>query len=96
MGVIVEAKKPVNKSEMLRTDNINAKAFQELILYYMRERITLKNLEIKYLIVTNIHEWFIFDAQLFDRLFAHNKTLVQQFTDFEEKRLSDIRTDFFY
>lgn len=96
VGVIVEAKKPTNKPEMLRTDNINAKAFHELILYYLRERITVKNLEIKYLIVTNIYEWFIFDAQLFERLFAHNKTLVRQFTDFEEKRLSGANTDFFY
>jgi len=96
VGVIVEAKKPANKSEMMRTDNINTKAFQELILYYMRERITQKNLEIKYLIVTNIYEWFIFDAQLFEKLFAHNKTLVKQFTDFEEKRLSGAHTDFFY
>ncbi len=96
VGVIVEAKKPTNKTEMLRTDSINAKAFQELVLYYLRERITQKNLEIKYLIATNIYEWFVFDAQLFDRLFANNKTLVKQFTDFEEKRLSDTRTDFFY
>ena len=35
VGVIIEAKKPANKSEMLRTDNINAKAFQELVLYYL-------------------------------------------------------------
>jgi type I restriction-modification system DNA methylase subunit len=96
VGVIVEAKKPANKSEMLRTDNINAKAFQELILYYLRERITQKNLEIKYLIVTNIYEWFIFDSQLFEMIFAQNKTLVQQFTDFEERRLSGTHTDFFY
>ena len=96
VGVIMETKKPANKSEMLRTDNINAKAFQELVLYYLRERITLKNLEIKYLVATDIYEWFIFDAQLFERLFANNKQLIKKFTDFEEKRLSDIRTDFFY
>jgi len=54
VGVIVEAKKPTNKSEMLTTDKINVKAFQELVLYYLRERITAKNLEIKYLIATNI------------------------------------------
>ena len=96
VGVIIEAKKPANKSEMLRTDNINAKAFQELVLYYLRERITLKNLEIKYLVATDIYEWFIFDAQLFERLFANNKQLIKKFTDFEEKRLADIRTDFFY
>jgi len=39
---------------MLRPDQINNKAFHELVLYYMRERITHKNLEIKHLIVTNI------------------------------------------
>lgn len=96
VGVIVEAKQPTDKTGMLRTDNINAKALQELALYYLRERITQKNLEIKYLIATNIYEWFIFDAQLFERLFANNKPLIKKFTDFEEKRLPDTRTDFFY
>ncbi|PKN53529.1 MAG: type II restriction endonuclease [Deltaproteobacteria bacterium HGW-Deltaproteobacteria-13] len=96
VGVIIETKKPANKSEMLRADNINVKAFQELILYYLRERITLKNLEIKYLVATDIYEWFIFDAQLFERLFINNRQLIKKFTDFEERRLADIRTDFFY
>ncbi len=96
VGVIIEAKKPTNTSEMIKTDNINKKAFQELVLYYLRERITQKNLEVKYLIVTNIYEWFIFDTQIFDRLFAQNKNLVKQFTDFEENRLADSKTDFFY
>ncbi|MBN1339474.1 MAG: class I SAM-dependent DNA methyltransferase, partial [Bacteroidales bacterium] len=75
---------------------INVKAFQELVLYYLRERITLKNIEIKYLIATNINEWFIFDAMFFDRLFAQNKNLVKQFNDFEGGRLADTKTDFFY
>jgi hypothetical protein len=96
VGVVVEAKKPTNKAEMLRTDSINAKAFQELVLYYLRERITAKNLEIKYLVATNIYEWFIFDANLFEKEFAQNKNLVKQFTDFEEGRLSGRTTDFFY
>ena len=96
VGVIIEAKKPTNKTEMLTRDNINVKAFQELVLYYLRERITLKNIEVKYLIATNINEWFIFDATLFDRLFAQNKSLVKQFNDFEAGRLADTKTDFFY
>ncbi|MCX6258110.1 MAG: Eco57I restriction-modification methylase domain-containing protein [Bacteroidia bacterium] len=96
VGVILEVKKPNNKSEMLSLDNLNTKAFQELLLYYLRERLTVKNSEIRYLIVTNIYEWFIFDAQLFERLFAGNKSLIKRFTDFENKRLSGIRTDFFY
>ncbi len=96
VGVIIETKKPTNKTEMLKTDNINTKAFQELVLYYLRERITGKNLDVKHLIATNIYEWFIFDAQLFDKLFAQNKTLVTQFNDFEENRLSVHKTDSFY
>ena len=96
VGVILEAKKPTNKSEMITTKKLNAKAFQELVLYYLRERITHKNLEVKHLVATNINEWFIFDATLFDRLFAQNKNLVKQFIDFEEGRLADTKTDFFY
>ncbi|MEI7501561.1 MAG: DNA methyltransferase, partial [Bacteroidota bacterium] len=95
-GVLIEAKKPSNKSEMVRPDNLNAKAFHELILYYLRERITNHNLEIKHLVATNIYEWYIFDAIIFEKLFAQNKTLVKQFTDFEEGRLSGTNTDFFY
>jgi len=81
---------------MITTKKLNAKAFQELALYYLRERITNKNLEVKYLIATNINEWFIFDATLFDRLFAQNKNLVKQFNDFEGGRLADTKTNFFY
>lgn len=96
VGVIIEAKKPTNKAEMLTKVKINVKAFQELVLYYLRERITLKNLEIKYLIATNINEWFIFDANIFEKLFAQNKILVKQFNDFENGRLAGKTTDFFY
>ncbi|MEA5402115.1 TaqI-like C-terminal specificity domain-containing protein [Arcicella sp. DC2W] len=96
VGVIIEAKKPTSKSEMISTKKINAKAFQELVLYYLRERITHRNLEVKHLVITNINEWFIFDSILFDRLFAQNKNLVKQFNDFESGRLADIKTDFFY
>jgi len=96
VGVIIEAKSPANKSEMITTGKLNTKAFQELVLYYLRERITHQNLEVKHLMITNIDEWFIFDAVLFDRLFAQNKNLVKQFNDFESGRLAGIKTDFFY
>ncbi len=96
VGVILEAKKPTNKVEMITTKRLNVKAFQELVLYYLRERITHKNLEVKHLVATNINEWYIFDATLFERLFAQNKSLVNQFIDFEDGRLADSKTDFFY
>ncbi len=93
VGVIIEAKKPTNKAEMITTQKLNVKAFQELVLYYLRERITLKNLEVKHLVATNINEWFIFDEHLFERLFAQNKSFVKQFENFEASKKT---TDVFY
>ncbi|MFM6357652.1 MAG: hypothetical protein ACKPH7_17195, partial [Planktothrix sp.] len=96
VGIILEVKKPKNKAEMVKVENLNVKALQELVLYFLRERINNKNLEIKYLIITNIYEWFIFDAQTFEKCFCQNKQLIQQFEDFEAGRLTGKTTDFFY
>ncbi len=96
VGVIIEAKSPSNKAEMISQKSLNSKALQELVLYFLRERILHKNLEIKHLVATNLNEWFLFDAQLFDKLFAQNKVFVKQFQDFQEGKLSGSNTDFFY
>jgi adenine-specific DNA-methyltransferase len=96
VGVIIEAKSPSNKAEMISQKSLNSKALQELVLYFLRERILHKNLEIKHLVATNLNEWFLFDAQLFDKLFAQNKAFVKQFKDFESGKLSGKNTDFFY
>jgi adenine-specific DNA-methyltransferase len=93
VGVIIEAKNPTNKSEMITTRRLNIKAFQELVLYYLRERITHKNLEVKHLVATNINEWFIFDEHLFERLFAQNKSFLRQFENFAASKKT---TDVFY
>lgn len=96
VGVIIEAKKPTNRSEMPTQGNLNVKAFHELLYYYLQERITHENRELKQLIITNIHEWYIFDAHRFETCFAGNKKLVSGFTDFIQGRMSGHTTDFFY
>ena len=88
VGVIIEAKRPSNTGEMISGDNLNKKALQELLLYYLRERITGKNLNVKALIISNVYEWFIFDEHVFERLFAQNKKLVKKFKDFEAGKKS--------
>ena len=55
---------------MPKVDNLNTKAFQQLVLYFLRERVTHGNFQVKYLVVMNIYEWFIFDAEIFDRTFC--------------------------
>lgn len=96
VGVIIETKRPGNKAEMPSNKELNVKAIHELVLYYLRERITGKNLEIKYLMATDLYEWYIFNAQDFEKLFANNKRLVKYFEEFEEGTLSGTTTDFFY
>jgi adenine-specific DNA-methyltransferase len=96
VGVLFETKKPGNKPDMPTANNINSRAFHELILYFMRERIKSNNLEIKNLIITNVFEWFIINATDFEKHFASDKNFVKQFIDFEEGRLSGTNTDFFY
>lgn len=96
VGVIIETKSPTNKNEMLSHKNLNTKALQELVWYYLQERIIHNNLEVKHLITTNINEWFIFDAQVFEKAFAQDNALVKQFNEFKEGRLSGKDTSFFY
>ncbi|WP_366146304.1 hypothetical protein [Crocosphaera sp.] len=96
VGVIIECKKTNNINEMPNLEQLNVKALQQLVLYFFRERITGNNIHVKHLIITNVYEWFIFDAQEFEKLFYDDKALVKQFNEFIDKKLSGTSTDFFY
>lgn len=96
IGVLIEVKRTINRSEMITCDNLNRKALHELLLYYLRERVSRSNTDLKYLIITNIKELFIFDAQEFERKFFNNKRLISEFKDYERKSKSYTSTDGFY
>ena len=96
VGVIIEAKKPGNKNEMVSKKNLNAKAMQELLLYYFRETIDSDNLHLKHLIITNTVEWFIFDARQFYYHFSKNHELVKLYNDFKAGSLFEKDTAYFY
>jgi hypothetical protein len=95
-AVLAEVKRPKNKLEMITKDNLNAKAMHELILYYLEERIDHKNNDIKFLIATNIYEWFIFDATVFEHIFFKNKSLVKNYERWRDKQKTSGNTDLFY
>jgi hypothetical protein len=67
VAVIIEAKRPSNVKEMVSADNANKKALHELILYYLNERNTKENVQLKQLVVTDVNQWFIIDANYFDK-----------------------------
>jgi adenine-specific DNA-methyltransferase len=75
VGVIIEAKRPTNIAEMISAESPNKKALHELILYYLNERISNNNKELKQLVVTNINEWYIIDANYFDKHIYRNAAI---------------------
>jgi len=93
VGVIIEAKRPGNKLEMVSKKEANVKALHELILYYLRNRVDEDNHEIKYLIATNIYEWFIFDAVWFEKNIYRNAKLIKEY---EEWKVSGHDTKYFF
>jgi len=95
VGVIIEAKKPI-KSEWFTADRPNSKPLQQLILYYLRERVDCKNINIKYLIATNINEWYIIEAKYFDNLFFKNKRLVKDYEEWRDGKKVTKDTGLFY
>ena len=100
VNVIIEHKSPSNKSEMITTSDINKKALQESILYYMRERFHKdgkdNNTNLKQILITNNIDVFIFDAVIIENLFAKNKKFKKDFIEFEAGQKSGGDTGFFY
>ena len=95
-GVLIELKSTTNKEEMVTKEDINRKALQELLFYYLNERIGKQNNSIKYLIASNIYECFVWDAQIFEKAFYKNKPLLKEYDDFVNKRLDFTTREKFY
>ncbi len=95
-GVLLEIKRPANKREMVKQNNLNYRAMHELILYYLRERIENNNIDIKHLIISNIYEWFIFDATIFDKLFYQNTKLKKDYSEWKTGKKVRQDTSLFY
>ncbi|GAB4040481.1 hypothetical protein GCM10028774_45250 [Spirosoma jeollabukense] len=95
-GVLFEVKRPANKGEMITRQNLNTKAFHELLLYYFQERQRSKNSDIRHCVITNVYEWFIFDAALIDRLFFRNAHLTKEYKAWESGQKVSRNNDLFY
>ncbi|MBM2816429.1 MAG: class SAM-dependent methyltransferase [Ignavibacteria bacterium] len=75
VAVIFEVKSTSNTNEMINAGNTNKKAIHEIILYYLEERIKAGNNQLKHIIITNIYDWYLFDANDFDKFIYHNNTI---------------------
>lgn len=96
VGVIIEAKRPDDRAGMINAQKPNAKSVHELIHYYLHERYIKNNKEIRNLIITDIYQWYIFDASEFERHFFNNKQFVKTYKDWHDGVLPSKNTDWFY
>lgn len=96
VGVIIETKRPANKSEWISADKPNNKALHELVLYFLRERVDGNNLDIRHLVATNVYEWYIFDASVFEKLFYQNKKFVRDYEAWRDGQKVTKDTNLFY
>ena len=98
--VIIEAKSLNNQSEFPTKHNnvfnLNCKAMQELVLYFMRQRFEKGNISLKHCIITNGYEWFIIDAVEFEKHFANDKKFVRLYKEYENGELLFSGTKNFY
>ena len=73
--VLIECKNPkADNSEMINDNHLNRTGFHEVITYYLDE-LSRGNYEVKYLVVTNSYDWFIFEALMIRELIATNELL---------------------
>jgi len=93
VGIIIEAKRPTNINEMVTADNPNKKALHELILYYLDERNQAANNQLKQLVMTNVNQWFIVDANYFDKHIYRNTQIKKLY---ETKRNDKKDNPWFY
>lgn len=91
LAVIIEAKRPQNRSEFPTPDNLNCKALHELLRYFLQERLENKNLSVRHLVMTNGWQWYIIDAvELESKI---NSKLQDQYNDWARQ---GHKTDVFY
>lgn len=96
VGVLIECKRLSNKSEMISKNNYNAKAFQEIIHYYLNERLINNNIEIKKCVITNGLEWYIIEGKEVEKHFVNNKNLIEFYNKWHLGQLASTKTDFLY
>lgn len=93
--VLIECKNPkMGNQEMISDDHLNRKALHEVITYYIDE-LSRGNYEVKYLIVTNGYDWYIFEALMIRDLIATNE-LIRKYKAVKAPSLWKSKADKFY
>ena len=93
--VLIECKNPrKDNDEMINDDHLNRRGLHEVITYYLDE-LSRGNFEVKYLIVTNSYDWYIFEALMIRELIATN-ALIEKYKAFKAPAIKRSKITTFY
>jgi hypothetical protein len=96
IGVMLEVKRPSNKNEMITEEDFNRKAMYEAVLYYLEQRIEEENEDLKHIVITDTLNWFVFDAQEFERCYFRPSTLKKVYNSWKTDQKVSSNNDFMY
>ncbi|WP_033593870.1 type IIG restriction enzyme/methyltransferase [Helicobacter pylori] len=94
--VLIEVKALNKKTEFPKNkENPLSKAFCQMVLYFLEEREKEKNNSLKYTIICNAHEFFLFDCK--DLLFLNKDKRIEKFyKNYAQKEGTDSSKPRFY
>lgn len=93
--VLIECKNPKkDNDEMISDDYLNRRGLHEVITYYLDE-LSRGNYEVKYLLVTNGYDWYIFEALMIRELIATNE-LIEKYKAFKAPAIKHAKIKTFY
>ncbi|WP_120818664.1 class I SAM-dependent DNA methyltransferase [Helicobacter pylori] len=93
--VLIEVKALNNKNEFPKDrENPLSKAFCQMVFYFLKE--IENNNSLKYAIICNVHEFFLFDCKDFCALFQNNKRITDFYKYCAKKEGTDPSTKRFY
>ncbi|TYP93525.1 Eco57I restriction-modification methylase [Fodinibius salinus] len=96
VGVLLEVKRPSNKNEMITEEDFNRKAMHEAVLYYLEQRIEEDNEDLKHIVITDTLNWFVFDAQEFERCYYRPSALKKVYKSWKTDQKVSSNKDFMY
>jgi len=83
--------KTQRSNEMIKDNNFNVKSLHEVIWYFMNE-IYNKNNDIKWLIVTDVSNWYFFDAQKMYKIFCKDNEFKKNISDYINRNKTNNNT----
>lgn len=96
VGVLIEVKRPSNTAEMITPEQLSRKAMHEAVLYYLEQRLEKENTDLKHVVITNMREWFVFDAREIERCFYRPSALRKAYKSWKADRKVSSNKDFMY